>query len=94
MADKIKWPIINTIPSTIGSSSWSVVEAPVPSTLWVRPGSGNTITAAYSTDSGVNYTDITELTAITAYSEVRVYSGFSDLKITTSSTDGGSWGIV
>lgn len=94
MADKIKWPVVNTIPATISSTSWSVLEAPIPSTLWIRPGGGNTISAQYSVDNGVTYTAITNLTNVSVYSEVRVYSGFTNIKLTTSTNAGGTWGIV
>lgn len=65
----------------------------LPATLWVRPTSGNTLTVEYSTDNGANYNTLTALTGATAYSETIVSSGFTNLKITPSGTQGGTWGI-
>jgi hypothetical protein len=67
---------------------------PIPCTLWVRPAAGNTLTVAYSIDGGLNYQSLTALTGATAYSEIAVSAGISHIKITGSSTGGGSWGYL
>lgn len=67
---------------------------PLPGTLWVRPGAGETLTVQYSTDGGTNYQSLTALTGASAYSETTVSSGFTNLKITsTPGSTAGTWGV-
>lgn len=83
-----------TLPTAAVATVYAMGDHPLPGTLWVRPTAGNTLTVDYSTDNGVNYQSLTALTGATAYSETVVNSGFTNLKITTSGVQGGTWGIV
>ena len=82
-----------SISAAIGAYSFDATFFPLPATLWVRPTAGNTFTVDYSTDNGANYQSLTALTGSTTYSETVVTSGFTNLKITTSGTQGGTWGV-
>ena len=62
-------------------------------TIWVKP-AGGTWTVDYSVDNGVSYSSLVGLTGATAETKMQVTSGFTHLKITSSSTDGGTWGIA
>lgn len=81
------------LPTTAVDTVYAMGDHPLPGTLWVRPTSGNTLTVDYSTDNGANYQSLTALTGATAYSECQVLSGFTNLKITTSGVQGGTWGV-
>lgn len=82
------------LPTTATTTTYTMGDHPIPGTLWVRPTSGNTLTVSYSTDNGVNFNSLTDLTGATAYAEVRVGSGFTHLRIATSGAQGGTWGIL
>lgn len=84
---------VETVAASTSAQVWSVPQLPIPGTLWVRPGAGNTFTVEYSTDNGSNYNSLVGLTGATAYSEVRVNSGFTHIKITPAGTQGGTWGV-
>ena len=84
---------VEVIQPTATAQVWAMGELPVPGTLWVRPGAGNTLTVEYSTDNGANYQAVSLLTGATAYSETLVGSGFTHLRITPSGVQGGTWGI-
>ena len=64
-----------------------------PAVVWVRP-AGGTWTVEYSVDNGANYQALTGLTGATGYSEVVAEAGFTNLRITSTSTAGGTWGIA
>ena len=84
---------VETVPTVVAAYSYIMEDHPMPGTLWVRPTAGNTFTVAYSTDGGVNYQTMTALNGATAYSEVVVSAGFTNLRITPSGVQGGSWGV-
>lgn len=84
-------PKVVQIAKSATAQSWSMDLMPIPATLWVRPG-GGTLTVEYSTDGGANYQAITALTGAAAYTETQVTSGFTNIRITPSGTDGGTWG--
>jgi hypothetical protein len=86
--------LVRQIAPTLVAQEFSVRGAPLPGTLWVRPEAGNTLTVDYSTDNGANYQSLVALTGAAAYSEAVVSSGFTNLKITCSGVQGGSWGIA
>ncbi len=64
-----------------------------PAVVWVHP-AGGTWTVEYSVDKGANYQALTGLTGATGYSEVVAEAGFTNLRITSTSTAGGTWGIA
>lgn len=84
---------VETLPTSAVATVYTMGRHPLPGTLWVRPTAGNTLTVAYSTDNGVTYQSLTALTGATAYSETQVNAGFTNLKITTSGVQGGTWGV-
>jgi len=84
---------VETLPTSAVDTVYAMGDHPLPGTLWVRPTSGNTLTVAYSTDNGTTYQSLAALTGATAYTECQVLSGFTNLKITTSGVQGGTWGI-
>lgn len=87
-------PVIKLVTNSASAQSWSMDGLPIPATLWVRPASGNTFTVEYSTDGGRNYQSLSALTGATAYAETIVSSGFTNIRITPSGTQGGEWGYA
>ena len=83
-----------TLPEEAVATVYAMGDHPLPGTLWVRPTAGNTLTVDYSTDNGTTYQSLVGLTGAAAYTEVQVTSGFTNLKITTSGVQGGTWGIA
>lgn len=84
-------PKVYQLENTTSAQKFSMNGLPIPGTLWVRPNPGNTLTVEYSTD-GVNFQSISSLTGATAYAETQVTSGFPQISITCSGTQGGTWG--
>lgn len=81
-------PALGTTPQ-----AFSVIGAALPGTLWVRP-AGGTWTVEYSVDNGANYLSLTALTGATGYKEVQITAGFTNLRITSTTNSGGTWGIA
>lgn len=84
---------VETVPGATAAVTYAMGNHPLPGTLWVRPTSGNTFTVAYSTDSGVTFQALAALNGATTYTECQVLSGFTNLRVTPSGTQGGTWGI-
>jgi hypothetical protein len=85
---------VTSILATASAQTWRMAGAPLPATLWVRPGAGETLTISYSTDGGTNYQSLTALTGAAAYTETQVSAGFTNLKITSApGTTAGTWGV-
>lgn len=82
---------VGTVAAT--ATTYDMTYVTIPATLWVRPTSGNTLTVDYSTDNAANFQSLTGLTGATAYTEVTVTAPFTNLKITPSGTQGGTWGV-
>lgn len=93
MSNTMKPAMVRKVAPTATQQDFSVAGANMPGTLWVRP-AGGTWTIAYSTDNGANYNSLTALTGASAYTEVIVEGGFTNLRITPSGTAGGTWGIA
>jgi hypothetical protein len=87
-------PRIEQLQGSATAKSWGMDRMPLPATLWVRPTSGNTLTVEYSTDGGANYQPLLALTGATSYAETQVTSGFTNIKITCSGVQGGTWGVA
>lgn len=86
-------PRIEQIAKVASAQSWDMGPMPIPATLWVRP-AGGTLTVEYSVDGGVNYQSLTALTGAAAYADTIVQAGFTNIRITPSGADGGSWGFA
>lgn len=84
---------VEDVATTATAQTWAMGPHPLPGTLWVRPTAGNTFTVTYSTDNGANYQTLTALNGAAAYTETAVNTGFTNLKITPSGVQGGTWGI-
>lgn len=84
-------PKVVQLERTTSAQTFSMNSLPIPGTLWVRPNAGNTLTVEYSTD-GENFQPIVSLTGAAAYAETQVTSGFPQIRITCSGTQGGTWG--
>ena len=84
---------VNSIAASTDAQVFSLGAFKRPGTLWVRP-AGGTWTVEYSVDNGANYQALTGLTGATGYSEVVAEAGFTNLRITSTSTAGGTWGIA
>lgn len=84
---------VTSIAASTAAQVFAVGAFNKPAVLWVRP-AGGTWTVEYSVDNGVNYQALTGLTGATAYSEVVAEAGFTHLRITSTSTAGGTWGIA
>lgn len=87
-------PTVRTIPVGATNVVYDATFFPLPATMWVRPGAGETLTISYSTDGGTNYQSLTALTGAAAYTEVQVNAGFTNLKITSApGSTAGTWGV-
>ena len=60
---------------------------PIPMTVWVDPGPGDTVRVRYSTDGGVNWR-ATTISAATSYQETVFYSGITALEFTRTAGSG------
>lgn len=57
----------------------SMTGAPIPATVWARPGAGDTVTVSYSTDNQANW-NTWPAGAVTAYTEDALLSGITHVR--------------
>lgn len=90
---QIVQPVVHNLEANTSPQGFSVIGASIPATLWVRP-AGGIWTVEYSVDNGANFQTLTALNGAAAYKETQVNAGFTHLRITSTTNDGGTWGIV
>lgn len=85
--------LIQAIAPNTNAQTFAVGAFRLPGTIWIKP-AGGTWTVDYSVDNGVTFASLVGLTGASARTEMQVTSGFTHLRITSSSTAGGTWGIA
>lgn len=65
----------------------SMTGAPIPATVWARPGAGDTVTVSYSTDNGANY-NTWPGGAVTVYTEDALNSGITHIRFQRTAGSG------
>lgn len=70
-------------------------DAPLPCTVWVRPGSGDTVKVEYSVDDGQNY-ETWAAGSVTAYADDVLLSGVTHIRFTatTAATATSTYGVL
>lgn len=70
-------------------------DAPLPCTVWVRPGSGDTVLVEYSVDDGQNY-ESWAAGSVTASADDTLLSGVTHIRFTatTAATATSTYGIL
>ena len=73
----------------------TMVDAPLPCTVWVRPGTGDTVLVAYSVDGGQNY-ESWPAGSVTAYAADSLLSAVTHIRFTatTAATATSTYGVL